>query len=285
METFPRRVKVVRFELNHSYRSRRVSHKRSSMATEDAKCNWMATLDSALLALRSWVKVTCRSCWIFFSLLWKTPDIVHSFSVTQNDLVELAAILFGLPICRGDCRRSVIGEVTHSSRRPRLVSTSLSFFHENSCWSASKTLFAECPKWRWVPRKTAAPSLRSNKQCDGRRWKSRWVCSTSVTRRRAHCGMGEWDLYFFVPSAAFPLITSESQQILLWLWRSKQLFPCCSAAVGCEPCVELHYLSVNDATVRLSVQMPLHMDLGGSQMWLVWARESKSAGHELAQTR
>ena len=80
------------------------------------------------LALRSWVKVTCRSCWIFFSLLWKTPDIVHSFSVTQNDLVELAAILFGLPICGGDCRRSVIGEETHSSRRPRLGWTSLSFF-------------------------------------------------------------------------------------------------------------------------------------------------------------
>ena len=28
--------------------------------------------------------------------------------------------------------------------------------------------------------------------------------------------------------------------------------------------MELHYLSVNDATVRLSEQSPLHMDLGGS---------------------
>ena len=28
--------------------------------------------------------------------------------------------------------------------------------------------------------------------------------------------------------------------------------------------MELHYLSVNDATVRLSEQRPLHMDLGGS---------------------
>ena len=84
--------------------------------------------------------------------------------------------------------------------------------------------------------------------------------------------MGEWDLYFFVPCAAFPLITSEKsadtplalEKPAILLWRSKQLFPCCSAAVGCEPCVELHYLSVNNATVRLSGQRPLLMDLGGS---------------------
>ena len=39
--------------------------------------------------------------------------------------------------------------------------------------------------------------------------------------------------------------------------------------------MELHYLSVNDATVRLSEQRPLHMDLGGSQMWLLNAGLSK----------
>ena len=153
--------------------------------------------------------------------------------------------------------------------------TSLSFLHEDSCWSAAKTLFAECPN-----DDGAMKDCSSKPQVGQTVRRSSMKVSMSLFDERhttSNCGMGEWDLYFFVPSAAFPLITSESQQILLWLWRSKQLFPCCSAAVGCERCVERHYLSVNDATVRLSGQSPLHMDhhLGGSQMWLLNAGLSK----------
>ena len=39
--------------------------------------------------------------------------------------------------------------------------------------------------------------------------------------------------------------------------------------------MEQHYLSVNDATVRLSEQRPLHVDLGGSLMWPLNAVLSK----------
>ena len=252
------------------------------MATEDAKCNWMATLDSGraflsqshLSFLLNFLLSALKDTWYrsLFQRYAKWP------CWTGSDSLWAAHLLWRLSTVR------------HWRRNPFLPTSSTGvdvsfFFHEDSCWSASKTLFAECPKWRWVPWKTAAPSLRSDKQCDGRRWKSRWVCSTSVTRRRAHCGMGEWDLYFFVPSAAFPLITSESQQILLWLWRIVPMLQCsCWLWALCGATLPVSEWCNGQAEwTKAFAYGPWRQPRCGC--WtLVWARESKSAGHELAQT-
>ena len=116
----------------------------------------------------------------------KWPGVLVEFSSLcfERHLISLNfSVLCGMTLL--NCQQFSFGGpssmemsmVRHWRRNPfhsrclRLVWMSL-FFHEDSCWSASKTLFGECPKWRWVPWKTVAPSLRSDKQRDGRRCKS-----------------------------------------------------------------------------------------------------------------
>ena len=138
-------MNAERFFSRNSYR--RVSHERSSMATEDAKVQldghrypglWHCVLESKSLV----VLVE------FSSLCFERHLISFTLSALRKmTLLNWQRFSLGCP----SAVEIVDGPSDDWRSNPFLPTSSTGvdvsfFFHEDSCWSASKTLFAECPK-------------------------------------------------------------------------------------------------------------------------------------------
>ena len=188
--------------------------------------------------------MTRRSCRIFFSLLRKPPDIVQSFSVMRNDLVELAAILFRLPIFGGD----VDGLSLEKKPIPPDVLDSYGrlFFSRGFMLVCVQNTLRRMPNMTMGAMKDCCSKPQVGQTV---RWPSMKV-STSLFDERHTTSSSLWNgrvgLVFFRAWCWLPTDDMRvSRYASGFVWRSKQLFSCCSVAVGCEFCVELHCLSVN----------------------------------------